>query len=70
VLYDDEQNRFFIGHGNKANVVRRNGQPVLATEEMHDGDMIRIGKTTLRFVALCGPEFRWTDTGDEGGADA
>jgi hypothetical protein len=43
---------------------------VLATEEMHDGDMIRIGKTTLRFVALCGSEFRWTDTGDEGGADA
>jgi hypothetical protein len=70
VLYDDEQNRFFIGHGNKANVVRRNGQPVLATEEMFDGDMIRIGKTTLRFVALCGAGFRWADTDAEGGADA
>ncbi|NKX44430.1 FHA domain-containing protein [Roseicyclus persicicus] len=68
VLYDEEQNRFFIGHGNKANVVRRNGQPVLATEEMHDGDLIRIGKTTLRFVALCGADFRW-NTG-EGGEDA
>lgn len=65
VLYDGEQNRFFIGHGNKANVVRRNGQPVLATEEMFHGDMIRIGKTTLRFVALCGEDFTWSGS-DEG----
>ncbi|MEM7722244.1 MAG: FHA domain-containing protein [Pseudomonadota bacterium] len=65
VVYDAEQNRFFLGHGNKANVVRRNGQPVLATEEMFDGDLIRIGKTTLRFVALCGPDFTWDDEDED-----
>ena len=59
LAYDAEQNRFFLGHGNKSNIVRRNGQPVLSTEELSDGDQIRIGKTTLRFVALCGPEFTW-----------
>lgn len=68
VMYDAEQNRFFLGHGNKANAVRRNGSPVLATEEMTHGDMIRIGKTTLRFHAFCGADFTWGSE-DERGAD-
>ncbi|MEM9754860.1 MAG: FHA domain-containing protein [Pseudomonadota bacterium] len=59
VAYDEEQNKFFIGHGGKSNVVRRNGNPVLSTEELMNGDMVRIGKTTLRFVALCGRDFTW-----------
>ncbi len=61
VVYDEEQNRFFLGHGNKANVVRRNGTPVLATEELTHGDLVRIGKTTLRFHAFCGDDFTWGD---------
>ncbi|KPQ17204.1 MAG: FHA domain protein [Rhodobacteraceae bacterium HLUCCO18] len=70
IAYDAEQNRFFLGHGNKSNIVRRNGQPVLSTEELMDGDEIRIGKTTLRFVALCGPGFIWGADPEEEGADA
>jgi hypothetical protein len=67
IAYDAEQNRFFLGHGNKSNIVRRNGMPVLATEELFDGDVIRIGKTSLRFVALCGESFTWGDLGAEDG---
>lgn len=68
VAYDDEQNKFFIGHGGKSNVVRRNGDPVLSTEELSDGDRIRIGRTTLRFVALCTADFTWhtAEDGDDG----
>ncbi len=66
VAYDDEQSRFFVGHGGKSNIVRRNGNPVLSTEELENGDLIRVGKTVLRFVALCGPDFRW-ETGETGG---
>jgi hypothetical protein len=66
VVYDPEQNRFFIGHGGKSNIVRHNGQPVLSTQELCDGDHIRIGKTTLFFKALCGPSFTW----DAAAADA
>lgn len=61
VVYDGEQNRFYLGHGNKANVVRRNGVPVLTTEELTHNDTIRIGKTSLRFHAFCGDDFTWTD---------
>lgn len=61
VVYDGEQNQFYLGQGNKANVVRRNGVPVLMTEELTHNDTIRIGKTSLRFHAFCGDDFTWTD---------
>ncbi len=61
IAYDDEQKQFFIGHGGKANLVRLNDMPVLSTEPLGDGDVIRIGETTLLFVALCNEGFSWTD---------
>ncbi|MEM7718211.1 MAG: FHA domain-containing protein [Pseudomonadota bacterium] len=66
VAFDEEQGKFFLGHGGKSNLVRLNGQPVLSTEEMVDGDEIRIGETSLKFVALCGDEFSWNGDGDNG----
>ena len=59
IAYDDEQNMFFLGHGGKSNLVRLNGKPVLSTEELSNGDQIRLGETTLKFVALCGGDFSW-----------
>jgi hypothetical protein len=59
IAYDNEQRCFFIGHGGKTNLVRLNNKPVLSTEEINDGDLIRIGETVLRFVGLCGPDFDW-----------
>lgn len=59
IAYDLEDNKFYLGHGGKSNIIRLNNRPVLSTETLSDGDMIRIGETTLRFVALCGPDFQW-----------
>ncbi len=64
IAYDSEQRAFFLGHGGKANLVRLNDKPVLSTEEISDGDLIRIGETVLRFVGLCGQDFDW-ETGDQ-----
>jgi hypothetical protein len=69
VAYDDEQRKFFLGHGGKANIVRLNGRPVLSTEELGHNDIIRIGETTLRFLALCGPDFDWADGEATQGSD-
>lgn len=66
VAYDDEQGKFFLGHGGKSNLVRLNGKPVLSTEELTNGDLVRIGETTLKFVALCGEEFTWASSEGEG----
>ena len=60
VAYDAESRKFYLGHGGKANLVRLNNRPVLSTEELDTGNLIRIGETTLRFVALCGKDFDWT----------
>jgi hypothetical protein len=60
IAYDDEQRAFFVGQGGKANLVRLNGRPVLSTEEIVNGDTLRIGETTLRFVAFCDENFAWS----------
>lgn len=70
IAFDPEQKAFFIGHGGKANLVRRNGRPVLSTEELSAGDVIRIGETTLRFVPLCGADFGWDQPQHSDAADA
>jgi Biotin-requiring enzyme/FHA domain len=62
ITYDDEQRRFYLQHGGKANLIRVGDQPVLVPTELKANDLIRIGKTTLRFVPLCGSEFSWADT--------
>ena len=64
IAYDDEMNGFFLGHGGKANIIRLNDRPVVSTEPLHHQDMIRIGETTLMFVALCHGSFRWTPEHD------
>ena len=65
VAYDSESRKFYLGHGGKANLVRLNNRPVLSTEELLDGNLIRIGETTLLFKALCGEAFDWSE-GQEG----
>jgi hypothetical protein len=67
IAYDDREDRFLLGHGGKANLVRLNGRPVVSTEDLSDGDEIAIGDTVLRFVGFCGAGFRWTDTPDAPG---
>lgn len=64
IAYDAEQNAFFLGHGGKSNIIRLNDRPVLSTEELNHADILRIGETTLRFVALCGADFKWNGTQD------
>ncbi|MEL7395088.1 MAG: FHA domain-containing protein [Pseudomonadota bacterium] len=66
IAYDDEQRSFFLGHGGKTNLVRLNGRPVLSTEELKSDDLIRIGETTMRFVALCGATFSWSEVQKNG----
>ncbi|SDJ70797.1 FHA domain-containing protein [Aliiruegeria lutimaris] len=68
IAYDDDTNCFFLGQGGKSNIVRLNGRPVLSTEDLSHGDRIKIGETSLQFVAFCGESFSWsvTQEGAEG----
>lgn len=60
ITYDDETRTFYLQHGGKSNLVRLAGKPVLAPTELKPNDLFRIGNTTFRFVAFCGPDFDWT----------
>ncbi len=64
IAYDEDENRTYVGHGGKANIVKLNDKPLLTTEGLTDQDTIRIGKTQLRFVAFCTESFSWTDGSD------
>lgn len=67
IAYDPEEKRTYVGHGGKSNIVRLNNKPLLTTEELSDGDMIKIGKTVLRFVEFCGEAFSWSEEADADG---
>ncbi|MEO6300914.1 MAG: FHA domain-containing protein [Paracoccaceae bacterium] len=59
IAYDSEQNSFFVGQSGRSNIVRLNNKPLLSTEQVRNGDQIRVGETTLRLVAVCGENFSW-----------
>lgn len=61
IVYDEDSKEFLLGHGGKSNIVRLNDKPLISNETLKTGDVIRIGETTLRFIALCGKSFNWTD---------
>lgn len=61
IAFDAEQKKFYVGHGGKTNLVRLNNKPLLSTEELNSKDMIRLGETTLRFMAFCDDDFSWDD---------
>ena len=54
ITYDEEQRCFYLQHGGKPNIIRLGSTPAHA-----DGAqalrLIRIGRTTLRFIPCCGP---------------
>jgi hypothetical protein len=60
ITYDDETRTFYLQHGGKSNLVRLGGKPVLAPTVLIPNDLFRIGNTTFRFVACCGPDFDWS----------
>ena len=61
IVYDPDNKEFLLGHGGKSNIVRLNNKPLISNEPLQSGDVMRIGETVLRFVALCGPTFNWSE---------
>jgi len=61
ITFEPKRRTFHINHGGKANIVYLNEEAVLTPVPLTNGQMIAIGATKLRFVALCGPEFNWED---------
>lgn len=65
IVFDPDTKEFLLGHGGKSNIVRLNDKPLISNETLKTGDVIRIGETALRFVALCDKSFNWSDGATE-----
>lgn len=62
IVYDEENKAFHVTHAGQQSVVRLNDQPLLEAKPIDDGALLRLGQTTVRFCALCGPDFDWSDS--------
>lgn len=61
VTYEPRGRVFIAQPGESRELFYMNDQVVLTNMEMHDRDVLLIGKTKLMFVPFCGPEFSWDD---------
>ncbi len=61
IAYDPKSNKFHIHPGTGLNLTYLNDEPVLGSSPLVDRSEITIGETTLRFVALCGDDFSWSN---------
>ena len=61
VNYDHERRVFSVVPGTSPNLAYLNGTAIEQRCVLASGDTIRIGRTTLRFVAFCGDDFNWPD---------
>jgi len=59
ISYDFENNKFFIQHQEGKFLTYLNKQLVGGLTELNAYDKIKIGKTELIFVPLCGEQFQW-----------
>ncbi|GAA6185325.1 MULTISPECIES: FHA domain-containing protein [Alteromonadaceae] len=59
VIYDDENREFIVAPGNGSSLNRVNGQIVAGQTVLQTGSLLKVGATTLRFVAFCDQNFNW-----------
>ena len=61
ILYDPRARKFTITPGDGLNPAYVRGEALVAPQEVNSQDMIQLGETELRFVALCGKDFDWQE---------
>ena len=70
ISYEPADHRFRLGQGKCENDVLLNGTSVGGTTDLHHGDLITVGETTLRLAAFCDDRFAWAPIIDKGKTDA
>lgn len=61
LTYDPRGRKFYLQQGDGVNLTYLNDAPLIGTQELTGGETVEMGKTLLKFVALCGPDFDWLD---------
>ena len=61
IVYEPRERRFLLLHGDGTNLTYLNNQLVIDAVDLASGSEVQIGNTTLRFQALCGKDFDWSE---------
>ena len=61
IIYDYDNNIFFIKHVEGQYLSYLNGEVLLDTKQLKANDKIKLGSTELIFIPLCSDEFIWKD---------
>ncbi len=62
LVYDAKKRQFqLVPNLGRPNLVHLNDSALLSNAELKSHDKITMGRTTLLFVPLCGPDFDWAD---------
>lgn len=59
IIYDYQNNLFFIKHGEGQFLSYLNGEVLLDTKALNANDKIKVGDTELIFIPLCSNNFVW-----------
>lgn len=59
IVYDPKRNLFRVQAGSSRGLVYRNGDEVIASEQMNPYDLLEIGESEFLFVPFCGERFQW-----------
>ena len=61
LIFDPRSKRFFLqGSADARNLTYIGDDLVLVPVELKGGETILVGRTHLRFIPLCGPDFSWS----------
>ena len=61
VTYEPKRRVYYIQNEGGTNLTYVGDAVVLQAQQLHNGEMIQIGDTHMRFVAFCGEDFAWED---------
>lgn len=61
IIYDYQNNLFFIKHGDGQYLSYLNGEVLLDTKELKANDIVKVGNTKLIFIPLCSESFIWEE---------
>ena len=59
IIYDYQNNMFFIKHGEGKYLSYLNGSVLLENKQLKKNDKIKVGNTELIFIPLCSKNFTW-----------
>jgi hypothetical protein len=61
IIYEPNDREFTVLRGTGKGLSYLNQKVIIEPRPIRSGELLRVGATTLRFMAFCGPDYDWQD---------